>query len=329
VSDFSDLLTATRAVVDPRTSAADLTLITQAQPGLRAQVAAHPNAYPQLLAWIGQQAPIPGAARPRHSVRPWLLGCLAGVVVAGLVGLALVLTGVIGIGSAGSSGGTVTYEGPGFGTPEAAAKAFLDGLKNKDMDAMVATFAIESVANNCDYIAHLTRMKAAMPQDVVYSCPFPQGDPLGRQVNIQTRLAAVNTSLAWLIASGVTPSSFSGSLQTVDDPATFQAGIDSDFANFRFAAISDVATVDPAALDPQWNDPRMQTNVAAWAAEFGLNENTFRQLAMTFSVDGQRWAFVPEACRYHDRWYLLNTYSRLSLVMGVDSSSMGLFALDQ
>ena len=54
MSDFSDLLTATRSVVDPRTSAADLALITQAQPGLRAQVAAHPNAYPQLLDWLGE-----------------------------------------------------------------------------------------------------------------------------------------------------------------------------------------------------------------------------------------------------------------------------------
>jgi len=52
MTDFSDLLTATRAVTDPSTSAAELTVIAQTQPSLQAQVAAHPNAHPELLDWL-------------------------------------------------------------------------------------------------------------------------------------------------------------------------------------------------------------------------------------------------------------------------------------
>jgi len=52
MTDPSNLVEATRAVADPSTSAADLAAIAQAQPGLRAQVAAHPNAYPGLLDWL-------------------------------------------------------------------------------------------------------------------------------------------------------------------------------------------------------------------------------------------------------------------------------------
>ena len=55
MTDFSDWGTAARAVTDPSTSAADLAAIAQAQPGLRAQVAAHPNAYPGLLQWLVAQ----------------------------------------------------------------------------------------------------------------------------------------------------------------------------------------------------------------------------------------------------------------------------------
>jgi len=52
MADFSDLVAATRAVVDPSTSASDLAQIAQLQPSLRPQVAAHPNVYPALLAWL-------------------------------------------------------------------------------------------------------------------------------------------------------------------------------------------------------------------------------------------------------------------------------------
>jgi len=52
MAEFSDLVTATKAVVDPSTSAADLAQIAQLQPSLRPQVAAHPNAYPALLQWL-------------------------------------------------------------------------------------------------------------------------------------------------------------------------------------------------------------------------------------------------------------------------------------
>ena len=55
MADFSDLRVATLAVADPATSAADLAAITEAQEGLWTRVAAHPNAYPELLEWLVAQ----------------------------------------------------------------------------------------------------------------------------------------------------------------------------------------------------------------------------------------------------------------------------------
>jgi|GEM_PF-2691854 len=52
MADFSDLMTATKAVIDPNTSGADLAQIAQAQPSLWPQVVGHPNAYPDLLTWL-------------------------------------------------------------------------------------------------------------------------------------------------------------------------------------------------------------------------------------------------------------------------------------
>ena len=50
--DFANFANAARAVVDPTTSPADLATIAELQPGLWAQVAGHPNAYPDLLTWL-------------------------------------------------------------------------------------------------------------------------------------------------------------------------------------------------------------------------------------------------------------------------------------
>jgi len=114
MADYSDLVTATRAVVDPSTSAADLAQIAQVQPGLRAQIATHPNVYPGLLQWMAAQgdasapAPLAPVAAPqfpspvapqmplsaafpqasslmpgvRHSNRPLVITIVALVVVA-------------------------------------------------------------------------------------------------------------------------------------------------------------------------------------------------------------------------------------------------------
>jgi len=101
MTDFSDLLTATKAAVDPSTSAADLAQIAQAQPRLWPDIAAHPNAYPDLLAWLDSKGDVASkravatrlaaSARPsvgHRSHRALVIGGLALVVV---IGVAIVL----------------------------------------------------------------------------------------------------------------------------------------------------------------------------------------------------------------------------------------------
>jgi len=66
MADYSDVMTAARALDDPSTSAADLAQIAQLQPGLRANVASHPNVYPGLTDWLAAQ----GVVRPSPVAPP-------------------------------------------------------------------------------------------------------------------------------------------------------------------------------------------------------------------------------------------------------------------
>ena len=54
MADWSDIQVAHNALNNPFTSGADLSAIAQTQPSLWPGVAAHPNAFPELLSWLGQ-----------------------------------------------------------------------------------------------------------------------------------------------------------------------------------------------------------------------------------------------------------------------------------
>ena len=68
MTDYTNFAEAARAVVDPGTSEADLAVIAEHQPGLWAQIAGHPNAYPALLAWLDSvgDSTVKAAIAARH-----------------------------------------------------------------------------------------------------------------------------------------------------------------------------------------------------------------------------------------------------------------------
>jgi hypothetical protein len=69
---WDDWAAASRAVADPGTPASDLAAIAAAQPGLRAQIAAHPAAYPGLLDWLAEtgDAEVKAAVATRRAGHP-------------------------------------------------------------------------------------------------------------------------------------------------------------------------------------------------------------------------------------------------------------------
>ena len=51
------------------------------------------------------------------------------------------------------------YEGPGYDSPEEAAKAYITAFGEKDIPAMLATFAIETYVDNLDREAQIERIR--------------------------------------------------------------------------------------------------------------------------------------------------------------------------
>jgi len=333
MTDLGDLMTATRAVVDPATSAADLAQIAQMQPSLRPQIAVHPNIYPDLLSWLtnsdkatGQareqtQLPVPAKSKAPRSTVHYLVGGLVGAVIVVLLVVGLVLGGLAKFGSNKGSSGPIASEGPGFDSPEAAAYAFLDGLKAGDLDAMLGTFAIQSFASKCDFSAYTGRFMEFSFSSLNSSCPFPHDSAIGVQANVQARIGNLTASLPRQILNMVSPeTNQSGvvSLPDANSQQAFIAQIAADFASYPYAGINNIATTDPASLSSIYSSDKVAADIVKNEQTLGLNQDEYKDVAITLDMGGQTWIFSPSAGYYHGRWYLISANSYLAILLNMD-----------
>ena len=251
------------------------------------------------------------------------IGAAAGVVVSGLVVLALALAGVVGLTRA---PGHARYEGPGFDTPEAAARAFLDGLANKDMDAMLATFAYESFAGQSDYGVLLNRLHThRWPGSSASGCMFPRDDPLGQAANLEARRANVvgqtmgvlGTEVSSHLVNEFVPQDFPS-----DDPtaqvAAFQAQTQADFAAYTLGNVGPIASVSPDSVTGgKYSSAVNQSNIEQWLLpQYGLQSDDYADVVLTFERQGKKWAFAPSVGRYHGRWYVIVLQGNVSQLLG-------------
>lgn len=343
---YQDANGAKTAVDNPATQPDVLAQIARDHPEWRGSVAAHPNAYPELVQWINDQAATgtagSAAARPGStSAAPrartgsrggtrMLLGAALGFVAATLVGVLLIGTGVIGIGSNRETG-EYGHEGPGFATPEDAAQAFLEGLRDGDFAAMASAYAIESFAENCDYAALLTRVRVHAPNFMLQSCPFPADDAVGARANLEARRAAVPVVVLNIWAAHVSPQMWNeGGYLTLDDDAQVREFLDqtaADFDDYLFAGIDNIQSATPQSVSDIYDESR--SNIDAQATQYGLASEDYVDVALTFDIDGQSWLFAPTAGRYDDgRWYLVEPSGTLAALVGMESLAFGLSPRD-
>jgi hypothetical protein len=338
-----DKTQATQALANPGTSPAELAAIAQAFPELRGGVLAHPNVYPALAEWIQSQAPaapsyaapsaqtFPGAAstavKPKGKGKVLLAG-LVGVVVGALIVGGIAFSGLLNPGASSETGSAgAKLEGPGFDTPEAAAMAYLEGLKNKDMNAMLSAFAYESYVEKCDYKAFLNRMRAHVPY-ATYACPFPKDDRLGREADVRGRLGYVLDSTLTSLETTVSPHLYGeGVTLTVTSEAevdAFQRQTESDFVDYVFADLDGMTALEPAALNSVYGEEVNQRNIAATLPYYGLAQEEYRDVAISFTAGSSLWYFLPSAAKYNGKWYLLNHSGNLAALMGVSETNGGL-----
>ncbi len=276
----------------------------------------------------------PTAAPSRPKGKGLLFGIGGAVLGAALLAVILFAAGVF------SSGGGGKIEGPGFNTPEEAAKAYLTGLKNQDVDAMVSAFAVESCAEHYDFEAMVERLRCYTTS---YEMPFPGSNDYTRQMNIESRknriVSRILTQYMLYNAPEDLTTGITLNLSDSDDLANFIKEFEHDTKDYIFkdltvtAAMSSVNLPDDpddaldALLDQLPEDvqeellddvseddlehvleiylsDKVQETIEIEAKTIGAEAEDIASVVAAFEADGDTWVFCPQAIKYNGKWYL-------------------------
>lgn len=251
-----------------------------------------------------------------------LAGFLIGIVVAAVV-FAVVVALKVGL----PGGGADTLEGPGFDSPEEAAEAYLEAMKEGDLDAMLSTVAMESYVEHMDLTAQVERLKVYTP----WVMPLPDESDYGNALNLELRRSDVSQLLSFQYVSLTDPASpilesrpvvledsdGAGLLRTLlrGDGAEILASL--EVGDFR----------RPEMVSENYAEASNQEAVNKQCRVYGADE--IQPLALEVTMDGRDYLFCPDAVRYGDTWYLLNLHGNLAILLGASTYVGGFVPVDE
>lgn len=248
-----------------------------------------------------------------------LLGTCGAVVGAILLAVILFVSGVF-------SSGTKKSEGPGFSSPEDAAEAYLSGLRDQDMDAMIAAFAIESYTDNYDLEVATDSLKAYLPLRINQF--LPNTTEYTRQLNIEMRKNLIEGQIIFQYVVFNIPDAYND-LKTItfkdsQEVQDFIENIDHDARKYIFEDLVITGSLQPEELYEDYLSESNTKFIARRAEMFGVDSNDVANIAITFEADGETWVFCAQAIRYDNQWYLESAGGSLGSLLGCSIEAGGI-----
>ena len=234
--------------------------------------------------------------------------------------LALLLAAAPALGEGTETG---ALEGPGFGSAEEAVTAYLEAMKNGDLEGMLATFAIETYVAEMDAHADLARMGVFQPS---YGMRMPLGGDYQQQVAVAARYGQLAESLAyqWMLFSWPEGyEEFGGttiSLTEDGDVGAFLTGLAENDAAARWQEMEVVGFVEPELMSTQYSDGAESR--ARQAASHGCDEIV--SVVAKLDIGGEEWYQCMDVACYGGKWHNLSFVGYIGHLMGLSLYSGGL-----
>ena len=228
----------------------------------------------------------------------------------------------------GSPAFAVPWENAGFDTPEEAVRAYLDGLADGDLNAMLGAFAWGPMAERTTLKNMMMFLKTYAPNGWPV---FPDDGGLLRQTDalllLRRWLAPIRFSIReYLIGDALRQDPFWMSAQTVRIREEFE--LQAFLALFDLARIEAlrgmeivlIGTPDAAVgTTSAYYGDGIQSTLEKYRTAYGADE--LGDMAAVFIVGGKRYGFFPQVVRYGDRWYLGAESGVLSAVLGITNTA--------
>ena len=234
--------------------------------------------------------------------------------------LALLLAAAPALGEGTETG---ALEGPGFGSAEEAVTAYLEAMKNGDLEGMLATFAIETYVAEMDAHADLARMGVFQPS---YGMRMPLGGDYQQQVAVAARYGQLAESLAyqWMLFSWPEGyEEFGGTtISLTEDGAAeaFLTNLAENDAAARWQEMEVVGFVEPELMSTQYSDGAESR--ARQAASHGCDEIV--SVVAKLDIGGEEWYQCMDVACYGGKWHNLSFVGYIGHLMGLSLYSGGL-----
>ena len=219
-----------------------------------------------------------------------------------------------------------TLEGPGFETPEEAVLAFLEAMKERDMNGVLATFAMESYVENMDLEAYLESLGVYH-----YALPLPGEGDYVSAINLNLRQSDVTMDLFWQYITLVDPDSpiLDGQAIPLRD-CSAQELLDSLIQGDGTQTLASMEIgefLKPESFSEHYSDEATQKNFAKRADYFGGEK--VQSMVLEVTVNGRAYIFCPDVICYDGTWYLLNPGGVLAMLLGADQKYSGFIPMDE
>lgn len=213
---------------------------------------------------------------------------------------------------------------PGFDTPERAVAAYLDGLKNGDLEQMLAACATDIYMERRDFALLLSRMRG-FPTSLI---AVPNTNPFLRDIGRETRIRSLTQAILLQYVALLVPElTMGGDTLFFED----RKEIDEFRAYFGEERLGGLASLDILALEKgsEWvGSPetyRTQMNMDGMARIARTHgADGFENIVASFRVGGRQFLFFPMVCRYGDKWLITDLVGNVGNLLGVSYSTGGM-----
>jgi hypothetical protein len=222
----------------------------------------------------------------------------------------------------GQSGGTRIVEGPGYKTPEDAATAYLEALKSGDLDAALATFAVESYAENADLKSYIRLIEQYSPLGH-NGMPLPNTGDFVRSLNISALEGYITSGIyrnLMVYAYPTEANKYASTpldAQSVDD---FFSGLEDDTKLRELATLEIKRMLSQSELNSRlrgtiYSSETVANNRESTLAVTGADE--IADVAAFLDIAGTEYLFVNSAVKYADGMWRLKGGGSLGLVLRI------------
>lgn len=209
-------------------------------------------------------------------------------------------------------------QGEGYGTPQQAAAAYLEGLKAHDMDQMLQAFAVEAYAENYDLQAAMEDLGGYlyMQQDV----SFPPADDFATALIRRNRSEQLKEDSLQQGRALYLCSQYLDDAQA--DPESWELDWEELPQKIGLDTLQILGYIPPEALyedeDKEQAYGRMN---AQKARRYGAEQ--IQPCVLLYDLGGKQYALFMETARYDDSWYAIQFGNVFSLQLGLAADFMG------